>query len=126
MSKRRTRPIFFVCSALSNNKELLSEMLQALSLDEAVKVFKDKHQITPESVFGPLYKKRTQALENTTNIVYSNQNKKAEYNGWAVNAHILKKPENHAMLIFNKRLDDKNLPKPQGIIVVPIYDLRFV
>lgn len=125
MSKRRTRPIFFVCSAIFNNK-LLSEIIQVSALEEAVKSFKDKYQIDPESVFGPFYKKRTQALENTTNIVYSTAPpKKAEYNGWLVNANILKKPENHAMIIFNKRLDGKNLPTPQGITVVPIYDLRF-
>lgn len=126
MSKRRTRPIYFVCSAISENKELLSEMIQAADVTAAVNFFKEKFQINPHTVYGPVYKKKTQVLENTTNIVYSNQNKKAEYNGWMVNAHILKKPENHAMLIFNKRLDDKNIPKPQGIIVVPIYDLRFI
>lgn len=125
MSKRRTRQIFFVCSAVSESNQLLSELVPASSVEEATKLFFEKCNQKAQSVFGPFYKKKTQVLENTMSIVFSTLKKKAEYNGWQVLATVLKHPENHAFLLFNKRIDGKILPKPQGTIVVPIHDLRF-
>lgn len=126
MNRRRKRQIYYVCSALSESNELLSESIPAASVEDATKIFVEKCGTKPQTIFGPFFKKKTQVLENTTNIRLSNLKKKAEYNGWIVLATILKYPENYAFLLFNKRIDGKNLPKPQGTIVVPIHDLRFI
>lgn len=126
MNKRRKRQIYYVCSAISETNELLSESIPSGSVEDATKIFIEKCGNKPQTIFGPFFKKKTQVLENTTNIRLSNLKKKAEYNGWIVLATILKYPENYAFLLFNKRIDGKNLPKPQGTIVVPIHDLRFI
>jgi len=77
-------------------------------------------------VLGPFFKKRAQVLENTRSLKFTNQNKKAIYNEWYVNAFMLKEPENQAYLVFIRRVDDKKLPPPKGTITVPISDLRFI
>lgn len=126
MSKRRTRQVYFACAALSEDSQLLSELIPAATVNEASDIFVEKFKVKPKSVLGPLYKKKTQVLDNTVSIMFTQKSKLAEYNGWVVNAQILKMPEHHAYLLFNRRIDGKNLPKPQGSVVVPIHDLRFI
>lgn len=123
--RRSVRQIYFACAALTENKDLIFKTIPAFSVNEAIDIFTKDFNIKPLEVQGPFYKKRAQVLENTTKLLFSNQSKSAEYNGWKVNAILLKSPENHAFLIFKKRIDEKNIPKPQGTVVVPIYDLRF-
>lgn len=75
---------------------------------------------------GPFFKKRAQVLETTRELKFTNQTKKAIYDGWVVNAFVLKEPENQAYLVFIKREDGKAMPTPKGVITVPISDLRLI
>lgn len=126
MRKKRTRPIFFVCAGLSNQNELKTKAIQAPSTEEAFELFSNQFGFDPKDVLGPFYKKHTQVLTNTTKLVFSTVWKPAEYNDWLVSANILKEPQNHAFLLFKDRKDGKKIPKPQGTIIVPIYDLRLI
>ncbi len=125
MSKKGARQTFFVCASLTASGELITQTIPATSPDEASRLFSKEHTITPQEVLGPFYKKRVQVLENTRELKFSNQTKKAVYNDWLVDAFLLKEPENQAYLIFTRRLDGKKMPAPKGTVVVPISDLRF-
>jgi len=126
MSRRHSRPIYFVCCASSPDGDLIAKNIQATALSEAIEVFKKEFAITPQQSFGPFYKKRTQILEQTRELKFTNECKKAEYNGWVVNAFFLKIPEDQAYLVFVKRMDGKKLPIPQGAITVPTSELRIL
>lgn len=125
MSKKGARQIVFVCASISNN-ELFTKVIPAETQEDASKLFIEEFKHNPQQIMGPFYKKRTQVLETTRVLKFSNIRKKANYNDWIVDAHILKEPENHAYLIFIKRTDDKKVPFPKGTITVPISDLRFI
>jgi hypothetical protein len=126
MSRRYPRPIYFVCCAATLDGNLVAKTIQAPQVAEAIEIFKKEFCISPQQSFGPFYKKRTQILEKTRELKFTNQIKRAEYNGWLVNAFFLKIPEDHAYLVFIKRIDDKKLPIPQGTITVPISELRIL
>jgi hypothetical protein len=127
MSKnRRSRPLYFVCAAVSGQGDLIVKTIPAISPKEAMDIFGKEFALAPQEVLGPFYKKRTQILESTRTLKFSNQSKKALYNGWIVNAFMLKEPTDQAFLIFIKREDGKKLPLPKGTITAPIADLRFV
>lgn len=126
MSRRGSRPIIFVCGGISDAGELIMESIPASVQTEAISLFKEKYGNNPKSVLGPFYKKRTQILENTTSLKFTNDIKKAEYNGWIVNAMRLAEPINHAYLIFISRLDDKKMIAPKGTVVVPYSNLRII
>jgi hypothetical protein len=125
MGRRISRPIYFVCCA-SSDGDLIAKTIQSVSLNEAIEIFKKEFLISPQQSFGPFYKKRNQILEKTRELNFTNECKKAEYNGWLVNAFILKIPEGQAYLVFVKRLDGKKIPIPQGVITVPISELRIL
>ena len=126
MSRRLTRPIYFVCAAVSQSGNLIVKMIQAISQREAIDHFDKEFSITPQEILGPFYKKRTQILETTRVLKFSNQAKRAIYNGWIVNAFMLKEPADQAYLVFIKREDGKKLPSPKGTITAPISELRFI
>jgi hypothetical protein len=124
MSRRKKRPIYFICSTIVNN-DLISEAVIAETSTEATDLFFNKFQAKPRIIHGPFYKKKMEQVIVSTPFKITNQVKKAHYNGWLVNAFILKEPENSALLIFLQRLDDKKIPSPKGTIIVPISDLKF-
>ena len=124
MSKGRQRPTFFVCASISNKNELLIKPILSTSPTEASNIFAEQFGIVPQSILGPWFKKRTQVVESTRELKFTNQIKKAIYNDWVVNAFMLKEPENQAYLIFLKRVDDKKIPLPKGIVTVPISELK--
>lgn len=126
MSRRTARPIFFVCAAVSGTGDLVTKLIESTSPGEASQKFEDENSLKPQEVMGPFYKKRTQIIENTRVLKFSNETKSAIYNDWIVNAIMLKEPENHAYLVFIRRADDKKLPHPKGTITVPVSDLRFI
>jgi len=126
MSRRHAREIVFVCSGISNTGELISQVIPGKTPAEASALFLDQNQTGAPAVLGPFYKKKTQILETTRSLQFaSTEFKKAEYNGWLVNAFTLAGTTNEAYIIFLKRLDDKTIPMPKGTIIVPISDLRF-
>lgn len=127
MSKRGPRPVVFVCIGSDPEKsgDFTSMVVQAASQNEASSFFFEQTGLKAKTIHGPFRPKRAQVIENTRTLKFTDQNRKAVYNEWEVNAMILKEPENHAYLIFLRRVDDKKVPSPKGTIVVPISDLRF-
>lgn len=126
MSRRGSRPTVFVCASINGSGELITKIVTAPSASEASQAFLEVFGHSPKEVMGPFYKKRTQVIETTRVLKFSNQTKKAVYNDWLVNAFLLKEPENQAYLVFIKRVDDKKMPAPKGTITVPVSDLRFI
>jgi len=116
----------FVCATVTKDGDLITEVISANSPEEATQKFQEKFSEDPKSILGPFFKKKAQVLENTRRLKFTNQNKKAIYNEWIVNAFMLKEPENQAYLVFIKRVDDKKMPLPKGTITVPVSDLRFI
>ena len=128
MSKRGPRPVVFVCIAADSKNvksPYVSMVIQATSQEDAHKLFLETTGLKAQTIHGPFRPKRAQVMENTRTLKFTDQSKKAIYNDWEVNAMFLKEPENHAYLIFLKRVDDKKVPAPKGTIVVPVSDLRF-
>jgi hypothetical protein len=126
MSRRTARPIFFVCAAVSEEGVLVTKLIESTSPGEASQKFEETNSIKPQEVLGPFYKKRTQIIESTRVLKFSNETKPAIYNDWVVNAFMLKEPENHAYLVFIRRADGKKQPLPKGTITVPVSELRFL
>lgn len=126
MLRKGARQTVYVCSAIAENGDLLNKILPAQTQEDAGKLFFDQTNVKPKEILGPFYKKRTQVLETTRILKFSNITKKAIFNDWMVNAFLLKEPEDHAYLVFIKRVDDKKASSPVGTIIVPISDLRFI
>jgi|SRR5579885_207298 len=126
MSRRHAREIVFVCSSVSDKGELISQIIPGKTPGEAAAQFKERNSLNAQTVLGPFYKKKTQVLETTRSLQFASpQFRKAEYNGWLVNAFTLADPADQAYLVFLRRVDDKKLPTPKGTIIVPLSDLRF-
>lgn len=125
MNIKNTRQVVFVCIGLNSDNKILSKIVNADTPDQASSLFLEQENIKAQEVLGPFYKKRTRVIENTRQLKFSNESKKAIYDDWLVTAMLLKEPENQAYLIFIKRTDDKKVPPPKGTVVVPISDLRF-
>ena len=125
MGKRGAREIVFVCCGLTDTTKLVTDIIPAADQSEAIQIFSAVHYIDAQEVLGPFYRKKVQVLENTRSLKFANITKKAVYNGWQVDAFLLKKPDSHAYLIFKKRIDDKKMSAPKGTTVVPISYLRF-
>ena len=125
--KRRSRQIFYVCSAINNNK-LITESIPAINEGEAKSCFLKQHCVEVESLLGPFYKKRTVIKTediNRTSIKFSkNSPMKAIFNNCLVNVFTLSNPENHACVIYLKRLDDNKSKLPKGTIIIPISDIK--
>jgi hypothetical protein len=126
MNKKGARRTVYVCSAISQNNDLVNRIVEADSQDDASKLFFDQTSVKAQEIFGPFFKKRTRVLESTRSLKFSGETKKAVYNDWIVNAFMLKEPDGHAYLIFVKRVDNKKASTPVGTIVVPVSDLRFM
>lgn len=126
MSRKGARQIVFVCISVTSAGNLLSKIIPAESHSDAGILFEKEYACTANEILGPFYKKRTQVIENTRILKFSNQTKKAIYDNWVVNAFLLKEPENQAYLVFIKRTDDKKIPLPKGTITVPVSELKFI
>lgn len=127
MGKRGPRPVVFVCVGVDPNKpgEPISKQITAASQNEAASLFLELTKVKAKNIHGPYRPKRAQVLENTRNMRFGDQSKKAIYNDWEVTAFYLKEPENHAYLVFQKRVDGQKQDAPKGTVIVPISDLRF-
>ena len=116
MGRKGPRQIVFVCSAIHNEK-LISKLINSETGEEACKSFESEFFIKPETVYGPFFKKKTGVLDNEISIKFSNEEKKAMYDGWYVTAIILSSPEGFAYLFYDKRKDNKKMQKPTSNIV---------
>lgn len=123
-TRRFKRPIYFVCSAIKEGN-LLTETIESEEKDKAIKIFYEIHKVSVNSILGPFYKKRIfNYLPEPEEIIFGTETKRAEYHGWLVNATYLKKPTNCAFLLFDIRIDGQKFPRPQGIKIVKIEDLK--
>jgi hypothetical protein len=127
MNKRGPRPVVFVCIGIGENANtFVSKVIQAVSPDEAGTLFLEQTNLKAKTIHGPFRPKRAQVIENTRTLKFSDKKQeKAIYNDWEVNVLFLKEPENHAYLLFVRRVDGKKQPSPKGTIIVPVADLRF-
>jgi hypothetical protein len=125
MVKKGARQTFFVCAALTDQNKMVMKTLAATSPHEAANLFLEQYHLPAKEVAGPFFKKRAQVIEATRTLKFSDQKKKAEYEGWIVDALFLKDPENQAYLLFGQRIDGKKMSPPKGTIIVPVSDLRF-
>ncbi len=126
MSKRGPRPVVFVCVGIDHEKvDIVSRQIQAASQSEAADLFFELTKVKAKTIHGPYRPKRAQVLENTRTLKFTEQSRKAIYNDWEVTAFYLKEPENHAYLVFIRRIDGQKQAAPKGTIIVPVSDLRF-
>ena len=128
MNKRGPRPVVYVCVGVDLEKpeDPVVKQITATSQGEAASFFFEKTGTKAKTICGPYRPKREQVIENTRTLKFTNEQKRAIYNDWEVNACFLKEPENHAYILFLKRVDGKQQPQPKGTIVVPVSDLRFL
>lgn len=122
---RGPRPVFFVCVGIDLEKvEPVSRSIQSTSQVEAASLFLEMTKLKAKNIHGPFRQKRAQVMGNTYTMRFDSGGYKAIYDNCDVTAFNLKEPENHAYLIFNRRLDGGKTPLPKGTIIVPISDLR--
>jgi hypothetical protein len=124
MSREGPRPIFFFCAAIVD-QDIVAEMVLGNTPAEASEAFEKQFGVPPKKILGPALKKRKQVIETSRQLTFTNQNQKAIHDGWLVNAFILKDPADHAYLVYLKRIDDKKMSPPKGVITVPVSDLNF-
>ncbi len=116
----------FVCVGIDRDKmDVVSKQITATSQSEAANLFLELTKIKAKTIHGPYRLKRAQVLENTRTLKFTDKSCKAIYNDWEVNAFYLKEPENHAYLVFIRRIDGQKQTAPKGTILVPVSDLRF-
>ncbi len=127
MDRRKYRQTVYVCIGLLDNMELISKIVEADSPSDASTIFEDNFKLKAKEVLGPFFRKKVQVVENTATVKFANAScRKAEYNNWLVNAFILEEPQDHAYLVFVSHLDNKKMPCPKDVAVVPISQLRFI
>jgi hypothetical protein len=127
MGKRGVRPVVFVCVGIDPNKpnDPISKQITAVSQNEAASLFLEMTKVKAKNIHGPYRPKRAQVIENTRNMKFTDQPAhKTVYDGCEVTVFFLKEPENHAYLVFTKRVDGQQKPLPKGTIIVPVSDLR--
>ena len=126
MVRRGPRPVFYVCIGIDSEKpgEVVSKEIQALTQVEAASLFLELTKLKVKKIHGPYRPKREQVLNNTRSMKFATRSYPAIYNDWEVMAFELNEPENHAYIVFNKRVDGQKRPQPQGAFIVPISDLR--
>ena len=123
MSKAVSNHSIFICVDYLSK---ITKTILASSTEEASNLFLSEYKVLPSEVLGPFLKKKTKIIETKKELKFTNQSRKAVYNDWVVNAFLLLEPTDHAYLVFLKRNDDKKIPSPKGVIIVPINDLRFI
>lgn len=120
---RRPKPIFYICDAIRDG-QLLSQRIEAKSLDEAIGIFAREYGIRPQIFHGPFSARRDRNL-GTKEIVFTTTSLSAIYNDWKVKAILLSSPSNCAYLFFQSRVDGKIAPRPQGTFIVKCEDLKY-
>lgn len=128
MVRKGPRPVVFVCAAIDPNKpgEIIQKQITAVSQVEAASFFLEMTKTKAKVIHGPYRPKRAQVMENTRSMKFTDQpSRKTIYDGCEVTVFFLKEPENHAYLVFIRRVDGGTQPLPRGTILVPVSDLRF-
>lgn len=113
----------YVCSAINSN-DLISEMIQASSDEEASLLFVSKYNIKPAIIHGPFRKKKI-FIDNNQEIKFLKEKRKAIYKDWSVTAIKLELPVNSYYLLFNNKIDGKKSTFPKGNTIVKESELEF-
>jgi hypothetical protein len=121
-SQRRRRSVIFVCSVTNVD----SIEIETSSREEAISIFYNKFNINPVRIFGPFYRKKVFKKIDARILKFDKISRRAIYDGWLVDAFLLKEPADTAYLVFIKREDGKLLPVPKGTTVVHISNLEFL
>lgn len=115
--QRKSRSVFFVCSAIKNNV-LLSKMIEEPTVEGSCFIFEKEFKIKPHIVYGPFYKKKSGILDKNFDIKFKfGPNKHGIYNGWYITAMPLLNPPDSAYLLYNKRVDGQRVSKPSAIVI---------
>lgn len=125
MVRRGPRPVVYVCVGFDREKnDAVSRAITATSQNEAANLFLEQTKVKAKNIHGPYRPKRAQVLDNTRTLRFSDRSFKTIYNGWEVNAFYLKEPENHAYLVFIRKIDEKAPEAPKGTYLVPVSDIE--
>jgi len=108
-----SKQIFFVLVDKDCSKEI-----EASTKKEALIKFQSKDNNV--IVYGPFYKKKVYEYRYLDNVIFSGKSIKCKFKGWIVNAFLLKDPEDHAYLLFSKKIDENGWEEPKNKIVVDI------
>lgn len=125
MTRKGPRPVVYVCVGFDHEKvDVISRAITANSQNEAANLFLEQTKIKAKNIHGPYRPKRAQVLDNTRTLRFGDKSVKTTYNGWEVNAFYLKEPENHAYLVFIRKIDEKAPAAPKGTFLVPVSDIE--
>ena len=121
--RRTKRPIFYICNAIQNNI-LISQKIEAQSLDEALGIFEKEFKIKAQNFHGPFAYRRDRSL-GSREIVFGTRSINAIFNDWKVKAILLKNPPDCAFLLFQERVDGKKVARPKGTFIIKCEDLKY-
>lgn len=125
LKMRRAKEFIFVC--ISNSSDgigFVSKEVRAVSRGDASVKFLEQTKLNSKTIYGPFRRRFQKEVKNKQNLQFSSISKRTIYNDWEVNALFLKEPEDHAYLVFIKRVDGKNASIPKGNVIVPISELQ--
>ncbi len=114
---RKSRQVVFVCCGLVSGV-IVSNTIEAETLEEAQKKFEKENKVKAEGCHGPFYVKKIPIKEECNNVQFLGESRKAIYNNWYVTALLTSEPPNCAYLLFDRRVDGKKMPRPNGTIIV--------
>jgi len=127
MARRKKRPLYFVCSSLTEDMQITSVNIEASSKEEASALYKSKIKVYPEIINGPFYLKKVKIQNvNRKDLVFSNITKKAIYKDFLVSAFLLDSPIDHAYLVYIKNLSNNELIKMKSTVIVPIEQITIL
>lgn len=115
--RRKERIIIYICSSIKDGN-LISSQIETQTIEEALSIFEKENNIKAESIFGPFYRKRTSNLKKNSEIKFKiGKNIQAVYDNWNITAMPLITPENSVYVMFNNRIDNKKITKPNPTVL---------
>lgn len=119
---RRRKPVYYILNVIKDG-QLISQKIEAQSLDEAMALFEKEYGVRAQVFHGPFAYRRDRSL-GTKEIIFSNKSISAIYNNWKVKAILLQSPPDCVFLLFQERIDGKKVSRPQGTFIVKREDLN--
>ena len=123
MSRKK---VFFVCSAIDKNKNLLSKAIEAESNKDAEILFEKDCGLSPQTVLGPFFKKKELPIKQTSSINFQNSSRKAIYDGWFVNAFDIDDKKDFMFVIYLNTVNNEKKQRKNGVCIVPTSELKFI
>lgn len=117
---KNKRDRLFVLAGYTN--KICFEEICCWKLEDALKLFIDKHGIEPHYVAGPF--RRARVIKKINKLSLSSSMKEGTYMGWKVKYVPLKDPADCAMIIFISKLNNNALKRPSKPIVIHIKEIE--